>query len=149
MNRQIKFRGRRTDHRGWAYGYYFTTPLTAEYNIQPENGAYFDCGGIGRRYVISNSDGCVFEVIPETVGQFTGLTDKNDVEIYEGDIVRYYERIGVVNWRLWELGSRYHGFYCWSEGSYAIGSDENFIADDVEVVGNVYDNPELLTTKCK
>jgi hypothetical protein len=136
MNRTIKFRGRRTDGAGWVFGYYFTTPLTAEYNILPENGAFFDCGRDARRHVIADENGCVFDVIPETVGQFTGCRDRNGRDIYEGDFVKFIfspefireNRFGEVRWfdnndAHWALkaedGKEYHIDNVWRTGELA------------------------------
>lgn len=62
--RQIKFRGLRTDGKGWVYG-----DLLCNWTIHQ---------------ILSEDDGNEYKVIPESVGQFTGLHDKNGVEIYEG-----------------------------------------------------------------
>ena len=84
------------------------------------------------------------EVIPETVGQYTGLTDKNGTKIFEGDIVKFCDIKGVINFGM--------GCYCvktnkpdWkSRNNPAIDIVLNEYENELEVIGNIHDNPELL-----
>lgn len=79
-------------------------------------------------------------VIPETIGQYTGLTDKNGKKIFEGDIVDILtenEEIGVITWADDEAM-----FIVDSDGWYA--NFDNYYSTEFEVIGNIYDNPELL-----
>lgn len=96
------------------------------------------------------------EVIPETVGQYTGLTDKNGKKIFEGDIVKFGRNIYQI---IFECGSfalldvngemitKIGGIndHCYSlMNLYLECCWEDDCAYDIEIIGNIHDNPELL-----
>lgn len=98
--------------------------------------------GITNRYYAGSS----FEVVPETVGQYTGLEDKNGKKIFEGDIVKYSEididgsddkYIGVIYY------NQSTANYVIQKGKYMVNFVTSWICD-VEVIGNIHDNPELM-----
>lgn len=102
-----------------------------------------------------NEEGCCycvgFEVIPETIGQYTGLTDKNGKKIFEGDIVDGIayacEWKGVIVWipQIASFGLNHGHDTAWENCTIlkraARGMNDEFSA---EIIGNIHDNPELL-----
>ena len=135
--REIKFRGK-TQYKEWVEGSYLQTddntnnpmqhrPLNLRHQIWSYWSGDWNMGGWDP-----------MDVLPETVGQFTGLTDKNGKEIFEGDIYNMGDKniLYVVVWRDCgligkQLGSTsYAGVEYWKE--------------KIEIIGNIHDNPELL-----
>ena len=132
--RNIIFRGKSIAHHGkkeeWVYGFYS--------NYKGVN---------GRTHYISDDNGRSVAVQPETVGQYTGLTDKNGTKIFEGDILKvfYYGKskiFGVVRFgeTRFFIDDNFKGGCIKAKAPMT----EMFSRYEFEVVGNLHDNPELL-----
>ena len=97
----------------------------------------------GERAIIYQTEPCIekFPVYGDTVGQYTGLTDKNGKKIFEGDIVRYGTDIYEVVFET-RCGCGYFGIKMYHIETW------NFCnitpANLMEIIGNIHDNPELL-----
>lgn len=154
MNREIKFRGQKLDSKEFVYGqlaYMFDDKnhaliipscyyATRDFDEEDENG----------NPIIQNdlAIGGFLSVKSETVGQFTSLHDKNGKEIYEGDIFDYHGIVNVVIFK--------DGMFCYDsyrenknlenivELSNYFFNWENNKSKEIEVIGNIYENPELL-----
>ena len=135
--REILFRAKRIDNGKWIEGY--LVELGKESFSDPER--YGICNKaipLGRSGVCYNLK--IDEVIPETVGQFTGLTDKNGKKIFEGDILSYIEEIetrsrGKETLKgIYEVKFEYCGF----------SPLDCLACNHLEIIGNIHDNPELL-----
>jgi len=124
--REIKFRGKRIDNGKWIYGSLIIEedPIADafKYFIKPFN---FLTGKL---------------VVPETVGQYTGSKDKNTKEIYEGDIVRCNDKYCAIV--IWKRDGFVLDFFGNMKSVPSLWYNaEN--SEKIEVVGNIYENPEL------
>ena len=130
--REILFRGKRVDNGEWVYGYY----------VKVGRYGYILTGKLdvckGRR------DFEYYTVDIETVGQYTGLTDKNGKKIFEGDIVDGLFRFTTPVRAVCVFKAGAFGL-AWTHGGVDHFSAFTSICNvEYEVVGNIYDNPELL-----
>lgn len=174
--REILFRGKSIDNGEWVFGYYTELPEgdigatlmagtdellcedTADYIISIETK---QCPSFSPANPIQVFDADSCKVHRETVGQYTGLTDKNGKKIFEGDIVQlhyFYEAhdpstlgayeaeetiVAIIS--VWDMGvgfdqvggNLYGYLHDWLESP----------QDELEVIGTIYDNPELLEVK--
>lgn len=140
--REILFRGKRADNGEWVEGYYTELPCGSLGATIFSNDEELVCEDT-KSYIIkvftkqhtnySNSNPLQviecekYEVVPETVGQYTGLTDKNGNKIFEGDIV--YNRVFRAQIKL-------------RNGHFSPFGGDTFFADECEVIGDIYDNPK-------
>lgn len=99
-------------------------------------------------YIYDKSLEGEFLVDEDTICQYTGLTDKNGKKIFEGDIVRYGEVCGEVKFGLhesnWQIGKYNQGFFVTFPKEYLLRNELGYWRNKIVVVGNVFDNPELL-----
>ena len=126
--RKIIFRGKRKDSNEFIYGYLYDDGMGNKFIMNYEQDGNYNIFDVH------------FEIIPETIGQFTSLKDKNGKEIYEGDILSIRKKIiGKI-------------IYSHDAAAYCIETKHGtrpFIyymvfTSNIEVVGNIYDNIELL-----
>lgn len=147
--REILFRGKDADYGEWVYGYYAHLKNMHDVKADIIYTGYADMymGSILPEY---------YEVNPETVGQYTGLKDKNGTRVFEGDIL-HVEQCGETGSRISpvyfgeyiDADSVFDNYCCigfyvkTSDGCCTIGAllSEEF---ECEVIGNIHDNPELM-----
>lgn len=125
MKREILFRGLSNQGKGWLYGDLIRNKRGAIAIVPPHP------------LKVTHRYSC-YEVIPDTIGQYTGLTDKNGVKIFEGDIISIGEpNIKYITmWRDAGLCAKQIG------ASSYVGL--TYWASDIKVLDNITDNPELM-----
>jgi hypothetical protein len=125
MKREILFRAKTVyiEH-DWVEGYYTK--------------AYDTTGDIPTVPIIEDENGGWDEIDPETLGQFTGLYDKNGKKIFEGDIVKL-----PLSKKSCKVTFKSGGFVA-EYGSYGFTVNNSLYGGNLEVIGNIYDNPELV-----
>lgn len=143
MVREMCFRGKRIPHGEWVNGFY---AKSVDYFAEKERN-FIQTQGLsvnGGENLMGNTSLSWFEVDPATVGEFSGKRDKNNRRIFEGDIVD----------GLFSFGMHLSAVCAFNDGAFGLawthrGVDHFFAFTSIcnveyEVVGNIYDNPELL-----
>lgn len=142
--REILFRGKRRDNGKWWYGSYLFL------HTKPMDWTGMRVGKAEDVHYIIDETDLNYAVDPETIGQYTGLTDKNGKKIFEGDIIRHHndcpdseiKEIGIVFW-----DEEYCGWRRTSNGKFHHGVIDTYrlsLNCVYEKIGNIHDNPELM-----
>lgn len=147
--RDIIFRGKRTDNGEWVEGYYSHLSDGKKQSDRIYTGyAETDCGDFFPDW---------YEVDPGTVCEWTGLTDKNGVKIWENDVVKthyanakktdFIEQVVFRKGKFCAEGHMPGGGRTWMllwDGTPHLKTDVSVYMDEIEVIGNVFDNPDLI-----
>lgn len=141
--REHLYRGKRIDNGEWVYGNLYEAKISGCYILAPRIKARKKDGVVIGDYFD------VYEVYPETICEYTGLTDKNGNKIFEGDIVKtkYYGKDSGCGQNFNEYDYFTVVFH---EASFCIeNATRRFIitaesAKRFEIIGNIYDNPKLI-----
>jgi len=131
--REIKFRGLRKDGKGWTYG--------VPFHIYEEGKCFMINNCQSSTLKQEDTDFQGFEVIPGTVGQYTGLKDRNGADIYEGDVINWFGVIGLNDGqgvlRYDVENSRWELDIVGDEDDCVLLYDISF--EDIQVVENIYE----------
>lgn len=154
--REILFRGKRVDNGEWVEGSLTVNHYDRAGKLEDEYRIVDACYGLDDEDLPTYQSGLDEAVVPSSVGQYTGLTDKNGKKIFEGDIISIAQKSdslgtyfhppvrypvnAIVKWDLcswlWE---------CTQDGqTWYIQFPDAWCHFEYEVVGNIYDNPELI-----
>ena len=129
--REILFRGKRIDNGEWVEGYLIHDKHDGLYRIviklEYSTGTYIVTGFAPRVNV-------------ETIGQYTGLTDKNGKKIFEGDIVKWNDKIGHIVFGMGCFCVKYLMPHCLNRSSPAIDIVFHEYPNEIEIIGNIHDD---------
>ena len=136
MVREILFRGKRLHNGEWVEGNFYESGISGAYILQ----------NVTRKTVDARTgeltmwdEPAHFEIDPSTVGQFTGLTDKNGKRIFEGDIVQAHFRTNHSK-QIFRVTFD-DGMFIFNNGHVKLPVRGIY---GIKVIGNIHDNPELL-----
>ncbi len=121
--REILFRGKRNKDGEWVQGWFIGKTRNEPYKLPR------------KKYTIVDENLIAHYIVPSTICQFTGLTDKNGNKVFEGDIAKVDEDIYVCFWN----ECNYEFGFTNSKRDFGIA-----YAQDIEIIGNIIDNKELL-----
>ena len=160
--REILFRGKNIDNGKWIYGGYVHLHKTTYCYAGSDDGNNDIHRIVFERMTDWNlpNKHMMTDVIPSTVGQYTGLKDKNGVKIFEGDIVKCLDTINDIEFNaVVEFGNPNHEYNWGYQLKHISGDMPNLdilcwvdmeeTGAFIEVIGNIHDNPELLETAAK
>ena len=148
MNREILFRAKRVDNGEWVIGSLVDAKGKAYIIVSVET----ECLD-GKNTDLYATEW--YEVLPDTICQYTGLTDENGKMIWENDIFKCYslDKYAPIKYGTYQIGFNSRlitnvGFYAdWSEDSFLkLRKDLGYWVnvEEIEIIGNIFDNPELL-----
>lgn len=150
--REILFKAKRLDNGEWVEGYLVKHPSAIQFGITNYSPWY-----IHRPPVDPDDNGGVYNIDPETVCQYIGLSDKNKKKIFEGDILQYFDNeMQVVEWsdeygqmmlHTYSEHERKKGRKVVKEMTEGWNYLDDYPLSDMPILGNIFDNPELLEVR--
>ena len=138
MNREILFRGKRIDNGEWVFGNYYESGISGVYILTNKTRKTINAK---TREITLRDEPIPNEVDPSTVCEYTGLTDKNGTTIFEGDIARGKYGSTVYQNEVIFAGDGFALRHSYDQYGYCASLEEH---EGLEVIGNIFDHPELL-----
>lgn len=150
--KEIIFRGKRKDNGEWVEGFF---GIKGECNSRKEKYCIMQSTLTASAYDTYFTD---YDVDPESVGQFTGISDKNGTPIFEGDLLESRISENPEDWKIWRVGFE-DGTFTFESVRKSVKSRRKYrhelnmlCIDEVKfyglvLIGNIYDNPELLNAE--
>ena len=140
--KEIWFKAKKISDGEWVEGFYVMHSTSISHPYSHTNGEH---------YILTVPHNAKYKIDPETLSQYTGLTDKNGKKIFEGDIVKFHDSITIngsnIHHSAVEWVAEFSGFMIHADciGYYNVNPTQ-VKQYEMEVAGNIFDNPDLLTT---